>query len=210
MSSLTILLLAVSVGVFVLIVGAGLRPMLDDLFDRLGNTLRIQLRSDRRVVLDFPDGFSVDWNGKRLQKVYQQEFSIANNTRETISDIAVKLMLTPAQALEATEELRFGGLIMPTAAAEGRIEPTGNPLSVILHLSYLGADSEIEVRLFSTMDGVLGFESACGKLLKVRRTAAAVAETARRVLPSWALALKPLLLPLVAPVPYPPQSRMTP
>jgi hypothetical protein len=54
------------------------------------------------------------------------------------------------------------------------------------------------VRVFANMDGDVQLESACDRILKVRREGEHVSETAQRVLPRSVLALRPIFRPLTA------------
>jgi hypothetical protein len=192
----TLLLIVGSVAVLALVFGAALRPRIDYWLDRLGKTIRVVIRDNRRATFVLPDGVAIAWEGRSFSKIHQQEFRVQNSTRAVFDDVALRLVFKPYRDLKPGEDLFFTALMVPTSAASFVLEPGTIPSMCVLRLSYLAADSSVDVRVFANVDGDLSIESACDKIISVRREGEHVSETAQRVLPRWVIALRPIFLPL--------------
>jgi hypothetical protein len=192
----TLLLIVGSVGVLALVFGAALRPRIDYLLDRLGKTIRVVIRDNRRTTFVLPEGVAIAWEGRNFSRIHQQEFRVQNTTRAVFDDVALRLVYTPYRELAPDEDLFFAALMVPTSAASFEIEPITTPTVRVMRLKYLAADSSADIRVFANVDGDLSIESACDKIISVRREGEHVSESAQRVLPRWVLALRPIFLPI--------------
>ncbi|MFN3592176.1 MAG: hypothetical protein ACK4TG_08305 [Thermaurantiacus sp.] len=192
----TFILIVGSVAVIALLLGAAFRPQIDYWLDRLSKTLRVVILDNRRATFILPEGVSIAWEGKNFSRIYQQQFHVHNSTRAVFDDVALRLHYTPYRALEPGEDLFFAALMVPTAVAVSALEPAVMPDERILRYSFIAPDSLVEVRTFANVDGDLTIQSACDKMISVRRRGEHVSESAQRVLPRWVIALRPIFLPI--------------
>lgn len=194
--SLSSLLLIVGiVAGLALILGAGLRPPLEDLMDRLGRRLRVEVRDDRKLVLYIPDGIDLLWRGAHLHRVVQQEVVLENNTQGVFDNVRLRLRFTPYNAAVMTEPLLLGAVILPTPDAESLLLPDMSEGERILQFKYISAQSQVEMRVFTNVDGEIEFDTLCDKEVVVRHTGVLFSETARNVMPSWMAVFRPVVLP---------------
>ena len=194
--SLSNLLLIVGiVAGLALIVGAGLRPPLEDLLDRLGRRLRVEVRDDRKLVLYIPDGIDLLWGGVHLHRVVQQEVILENNTQAVFDNVRLRLRFTPYNAAASGETLLLGAVIMPSPHSESLLLPDTVEGERVLQFKYISPQSQVEMRVFTNMDGEINFDTLCDKEVVVRHTGTMFSETAQNVMPSWMAVLKPVVLP---------------
>ena len=178
-----------------LILGAGLRPLLEDWMDRLSRRLRIEVRDDRKLVLYIPDGIDLQWRGANLHRVVQQEVVQENTTQGVFDNVRLRLRFTPYNAAAMTEPLLLGAIILPTPDAESLLLPDTSEGERILQFKYISPRSEIEIRVFTNVDGEIEFDTLCDKEVVVRHTGTMFSESAQLVMPSWMAVFRPIVLP---------------
>lgn len=189
-----ILIVGIAAGL-ALIIGAGLRPPLEDLLDRLGRRLRIEVRDDRKLVLYVPEGIDLMWGGNHLHRVVQQEVILENNTHGVFDNVRLRLHFLPYNAAAMTEPLLLGAIILPTPNAESLLLPDTKEGERVLQFKYISPQSQVEMRVFTNVDGEIEFDTLCDKEVVVRHTGTMFSESARLVMPSWMTVLKPIVLP---------------
>ncbi|MCG2839971.1 hypothetical protein L6Q21_03110 [Sandaracinobacter sp. RS1-74] len=178
-----------------MILGAGLRPLLEDLLDRLSRRLRIEVRDDRKLVLYIPDGIDLLWRGAHLQRVVQQEVILENNTQVVFDNVRLRLRFKPYNAAALGEKLLLGAVILPSPEAEAVLLPDTAEGERIMQFKYISPQSRAEMRVFTNVDGEIEFDTLCDKEVVVRHTGVMFSETARNVMPTWMAVLKPVVLP---------------
>jgi hypothetical protein len=194
--SLSSLLLIVGiVAGLALIIGAGLRPPLEDLMDRMSRRLRIEVRDDRKLVLYIPDGIDLLWRGAHLHRVVQQEIILENNTQGVFDNVRLRLRFTPYNAAAMSEPLLLGAIILPTPDAESILLPDASEGERIVQFKYISPQSHVEMRVFTNVDGEIAFDTLCDKEVVVRHTGTMFSESAQLVMPSWMSVLRPVILP---------------
>ena len=175
--------------------GAGLRPLLEDMLDRMGRRLRVEVRDDRKLVLYIPDGIDLLWGGTQLHRVVQQEVVLENNTQGVFDNVRLRLRFTPYNSAASSERLLLGAVILPTPDTEALLLPDTNEGERIMQFKYISPQSQVEMRVFTNVDGEIEFDTLCDKEVVVRHTGVMFSETARNVMPSWMAVLKPVVLP---------------
>ena len=194
--SLSSLLLIVGiVAGLALIIGAGLRPPLEDLMDRMSRRLRIEVRDDRKLVLYIPDGIDLLWRGAHLHRVVQQEIILENNTQGVFDNVRLRLRFTPYNAAAMSEPLLLGAIILPTPDAESILLPDSSEGERIVQFKYISPQSHVDMRVFTNVDGEIAFDTLCDKEVVVRHTGTMFSESAQLVMPSWMAVLRPVILP---------------
>lgn len=189
-----LLIVAVVAGL-ALIMGAGLRPPLEDLLDRLGRRLRIEVLDDRKLILHVPDGIDLMWGVNPLHRVVQQEVILENNTRVVFDNVRLRLRFTPYNAAASTETMLLGVVILPTPDAQGLLLPDTTPNERVLHFKYISPQSQVSLRVFANLDGEIAFDTLCDKEVVVRHTGTMFSEAAHNVMPPWMAVLKPIIIP---------------
>lgn len=178
-----------------LILGAGLRPLLEDLMDRLSRRLRIEVRDDRKLLLYIPDGMDLLWRGTHLHRVVLQEVILENNTQGVFDNVRLRLRFTPYNAAAMSEQLLLSAIILPTPDAEAILLPEAAESERIVQFKYISPRSQVQMRVFTNLDGEVEFDTLCDKEVVVRHTGTMFSESAQLVMPSWMSVLKPIVLP---------------
>lgn len=183
------------VGGLMLIAGAGLRPLLEDLMDRLGRRLRIEVHDDRKTTIYVPDGIRLLWNDRELPRVIQQEVAIENNTRTVFHEVQLRLRFLPFRSDTLSEPLLLGAVIPPTPVTRAELKPPTVAGERVIEFDYISPQSQLLMLVFTNHDGEIEFETMCDRDVVVRHTGTMFSESVQAVMPGWMSVLKPIVLP---------------
>ncbi len=163
--------------------------------DRLSRRLRIEVRDDRKLLLYIPDGMDLLWRGTHLHRVVLQEVILENNTQGVFDNVRLRLRFTPYNAAAMSEQLLLSAIILPTPDAEAILLPEAAESERIVQFKYISPRSQVQMRVFTNLDGEVEFDTLCDKEVVVRHTGTMFSEFAQLVMPSWMSVLKPIVLP---------------
>lgn len=184
------------VGGLMLILGASLRPYLEELLDHASRKLRIEVHDDRKVIIYVPDGIELAWQGERLDRVVQQEVVLSNNTRAVFHEVQLRLHFRPFNETVPIDQRLVGVVIPPTPNTEARTLPYATPSQRTVEMDYLSPQSDVTMLVFTRHDGEIEFETLCDREIVVRHTGIRFAENVEKVMPAWIAVFKPIMLPL--------------
>ena len=94
-----------------------------------------------------------------------------------------------------SEPLLLGAIILPSPHAESMLLPDLTEGERVLQFKYISPQSQVELRVFTNVDGEIEFDTLCDKEVVVRHTGTMFSESAQLVMPSWMAVLKPIVLP---------------
>ncbi|PZU48964.1 MAG: hypothetical protein DI568_06730 [Sphingomonas sp.] len=189
-------LLAVGVvGGLMLIAGATLRPWLEDLMDRAGRRLRVEVHDDRKITIYIPEGVELTWQGKQYPRVVQQEILLENNTRSVFHEVELRLRYRPFNDVLPDEPLLLGMVVPPSPNTVATVHPPAVRGERVVEFEYISPQSQVSMLVFSNHDGEISFETLCDREIVVRHVGVLFSENVQKVMPAWMTVLKPIVLP---------------
>lgn len=178
-----------------LILGAGLRPMLEDLMDRLSRRLRLEVHDDRKITIYIPDGAELRWGDAPVPRVVQQEVVLENNTRAVFHEVLLRIRFTPYAAAVTSEPLLLGLNVPSSPACRAEIRPATAPGERVAEFEFISPQSQVTMLVFTNHDGEMAFDTLCDREIVVRHIGTSFSESAQTVMPGWMNVLKPIVLP---------------
>ena len=178
-----------------LILGAGLRPMLEDLMDRLSRRLRIEVHDDRKITIYIPEGAELRWGDRQLARVVQQEVVLENNTRAVFTEVLLRVRFTPYTAAITSEPLLLGVIVPASPSGHADIRPPTAEGERVVEFDFISPQSQVTMLVFTNHDGEISFDTLCDREVVVRHIGTMFSESAQKVMPGWMNVLKPIVLP---------------
>lgn len=178
-----------------LIAGATLRPWLEEVMDRAGRKLRLEVHDDRKITIYIPDGVELTWQGRQYPRVVQQEITLENNTRSVFHEVELRLRYRPFSNVSQDEPLLLGMVVPPTPNTIARARPPMVRGEREVEFEYISPQSQVTMLVFSNHDGEISFETLCDREVVVRHVGVLFSENVQKVMPSWVAVLKPIMLP---------------
>ncbi|TPE59119.1 hypothetical protein FJQ54_15120 [Sandaracinobacter neustonicus] len=183
------------VGGLMLIAGATLRPWLEDVMDRAGRRLRVEVHDDRKITIYVPEGVELSWQGRQYPRVVQQEVVLENNTRSVFHEVELRLRYRPFNNIPTDEPLLLGMVVPPTPNAVAVARPPAVRGERVIEFEYISPQSQVTMLVFSNHDGEISFETLCDREIVLRHVGVLFSENVQKVMPAWMEVLKPIVLP---------------
>jgi hypothetical protein len=143
------------------IIGALLRPLLDNYFELRKKTLRVDLSAGKSESILPDDAMKIIWGSRTFSRLVQRPFTIENRSGRTLRDFELRIDLLDQSSLPDGEELLFEVVMSEHQSA--RFENVTNTNSTrpanTFSFSYAEPKSMVHGFAVANCDGVLKFTS---------------------------------------------------
>jgi len=144
------------IGLAGVIIGALLRPIVDNYFELRKKTLRINLSENKVETLPAHDAMKITWEGRVISRIIRYRFSISNKTGRTLRNFAIRLELVDKMRVQ-DEEFVLSTSILERSGAKFEEVATDGTERRLYKFEYFEPNVNLEGFAVSNAEGELKF-----------------------------------------------------